>query len=160
MPRPTKFSLERANLIIEGLSQGLTRAAAAALADLDESTLSRWISSKSSFASDCEVAEAKAEARFSKVIFDAATPHAVKERKISQKADGSTETVETTKLEFDWRAAESWLKRRRKKDWSERTELTGADGRDLYDHLSDAQLEQFIAEAEAGETPQIPSAGS
>lgn len=30
----------------------------------------------------------------------------------------------------------------------------------LYDHLSDAQLEQFIAEAEAGKTPQIPSAES
>lgn len=31
----------------------------------------------------------------------------------------------------DWRAAESWLKRRRRDEWSERTELTGKDGTGL-----------------------------
>ena len=36
------------------------------------------------------------------------------------------ESVTTVGREFDWKAAESWLKRRRKEDWSERSEVTGA----------------------------------
>jgi hypothetical protein len=36
--------------------------------------------------------------------------------------------VEATKADGDWRAAESWLKRRRREDWSERQEITGAAG--------------------------------
>jgi len=42
----------------------------------------------------------------------------------------------------DWRAAMEWLKRRRREDWTERTELTGAQG---------APLEVVVRFAEEGE---------
>lgn len=102
--RPSKRNDETDRLLFESLQLGMTRHAACAVADISEVLFYEWLKDPK-FLNSCIRAENRAEAGFTNVIQAAA-------------AAG------------DWKAAESWLKRRRRKDWCEmvKQELTGADG--------------------------------
>lgn len=95
---PSKFNDERVGRICEALRNGSTRRAAALSVGVSEDTLARWLENFADFAESIARAEAECEAAMAGVIASAAT-------------------------EGDWRAAECWLKRRRKADWSEKQEL-------------------------------------
>lgn len=115
---PTKRTPEVERLIIEGLRAGLSERAAAGRVKVDEAQVRRWRLRFARFAADCDAAEAEAEARFTATIAQAAAPHDVVKTITTQTADGETVRQEVTR-EFDWRAAESWLKRRRRVDWGD-----------------------------------------
>jgi hypothetical protein len=104
MARPTKYNEERSGQIIDCLKAGNTRTAAAALAGIDQDTLTNWINRYSDFSEAVKKAEAEAETRSVKIIQEAAN--------------------------HSWQAAAWWLERRRYEDWKKREEkaLTDKDG--------------------------------
>lgn len=91
--------------LLQALREGCTRRAACAYAGIGESTLYDHLSQLPEFSESLTRAEDAAEAGFTLVIQKAA-------------ADG------------DWKAAESWLKRRRRTDWGDKVEqeISGKDG--------------------------------
>ncbi|BCM89062.1 hypothetical protein IAD21_00905 [Abditibacteriota bacterium] len=109
MARPTKFNDARMNAIVTSLRNGSTRRAAAAAAGVSESRFYDWMNRGETeeefreFRESVMRAEAECENAMAKVIITAAK-------------------------QGDWRASESWLKRRRKEDWSERSEVSGPNG--------------------------------
>lgn len=121
--RPGKFTPERVKAILEALRAGCTRTAAAAKGEIDLDTLARWCKANTEFCGDCTRAEADAEARFTLVMAQAASPHEVRETTTTTNPDGTTKTVTTVRREFDWRAAESWLKRRRRGEWGDNVNI-------------------------------------
>jgi len=105
--RPTKFNSERARVICERLAEGWTRKAAAEASGVDYATFARWLAGDTESICEAELcefreqitrAEAEAEGRMTRAISQAAS-------------DG------------DWRAAESWLKRRRYQEWGDRQDI-------------------------------------
>ena len=92
--RPSKFTPERRARVLEAITGGATRTAAALHAGIDERTLYRWMDRYVSFASDLTRAEADAELRCTALIQRAA--------------------------EIDWRAAAWWLERRRPDEYGRR----------------------------------------
>ena len=123
MGRPTKYNEARAKVVIDLLNDGCTRTAAYGSAGISKPTFLSWLGKYPDFLAEVTRAEADAEARFTKSIYKAATGY-----------------------DADWRAAESWLKRRRRDEW--------------VDHLSLSRLsdEDVIALATGG-VPGTDKAG-
>jgi hypothetical protein len=96
MGRPSKLTDARVATICEALRKGSTRKAAYESVGISKETFSDWMGKYSAFSDAVTRAEAECENRMAQVIVDAA-------------AD-------------DWRAAECWLKRRRREDWSEKVD--------------------------------------
>jgi transposase len=98
--RPTKYTPERAQQIVDALTAGNTRRAAAAAAGVSEDSLERWLGRFAGFAGAIQKAEAEAELDHVGTIQAAA-------------ANGS------------WQASAWWLERRRSDDWGrkERVEI-------------------------------------
>lgn len=89
--RPSKFSWERAEAIVKLVREGASRAAAAAGAGIDESTLYDWVKRFPEFSQCIKKAHAEAEMKMVEVITSAAKDH--------------------------WQAAAWWLERRHPKAW-------------------------------------------
>ncbi len=144
MARPTKYNPERGDRLCGLLRQGCTRKASAESCGVSYASLLRWIESYASFATDVTRAESEAEALYTAAVQKAAfgydagtttrhTKTIVKTKKTTL-PDGSiveepvllTVVSETQYIaqEFDWRAAESWLKRRRKEEWGDSADIT------------------------------------
>lgn len=100
--------------VLTALKKGNTRRAACAVGDLTEETFYRRLREDLSFSESVTRAENEAEAYYAGVIKQAA-------------AD-------------DWRAAESWLKRRRREDWGDAIDVR---------KLTDEQVIRLL-ESEAG----------
>jgi transposase-like protein len=92
MARPTKYSEEKAEKIAARLLHGCTRKAAARSVGIDYDTFLNWRRRYSSFSVLVDTAEAKCAMAMSAIVTKAAQ-------------------------EGDWRASESWLKRRRPEEW-------------------------------------------
>lgn len=151
MGRPTKLTPKIADALCQSLSNGNTRAAASAAASIDYRSLLNWLQRGEEegsgpfflFFQAVTRAEKEAEARNVAVLQKAANGWPVEERKRTVRTeirlrkirhpDGTvieepmpvelvTEEV-VTRQEFDWRAAESWLKRRQRADWGENVAL-------------------------------------
>lgn len=101
MGRRTQRTPERVGAIVSALRTGNTRRAAAAFAEVDQSTFYRWLASSATFRDAVEKAEADAEVRFASQVAKAA-------------GDGT------------WQAAAWWLERRRSSDYGrhDRTDVT------------------------------------
>lgn len=99
MARPTKYSDAIANAICDTLQVGGTRTAAVGIAGITYETFLNWIERNLDFRSAVTRAEAEAEMRYTEAIAKAA--------KGTEDSPG------------DWRAAEAWLKRRRREDWGD-----------------------------------------
>lgn len=85
------------NAVVEALKNGATRTAAAAHAGICLDTLSTWMKIHPDFSEAVTRAEGVAEYSVSQHIFN--------------------------QSQNDWRAAETWLRRRRPKDWSDVEDL-------------------------------------
>lgn len=94
MARPTKYGPEIEKRIIEALSAGASRRAAAQYAGIDETTLIHWMKRYSNFASAVIAAESRVEV--SAIV-----------------------AVRKAWMDGDWRAAIEFLKRRRSSEWGE-----------------------------------------
>lgn len=147
MARPTKYTPERSAKIIDGLKAGMTRGACCGLVSIDENSLARWIARYASFGQQVLAAEHAAEACYTDVIAKAAFGHEVVERREVHKANGDTEVTIITKREYDWKAAQFWLSRRRRDDWGDRLEVV------LYQEM--AGLLDFIAAQHPGHFAEI-----
>lgn len=90
--------------LLLSLKRGTTRTAACAFAGISLATLARWIEEDAEFAEAIACAEGCAEESMAAALFKAG--------------------------KADWRAAESWLKRRRRSEWGDSltAEHTGAGG--------------------------------
>ena len=99
MARPTKFTDRVCAKILEGLQAGLTRSAATGRAGVHPAQIGRWCTTNATFANDCDIAEAEAEARFTVIITNAAH-------------------------NGDPKLALEWLKRRRRDDWGDNEKVT------------------------------------
>ena len=115
MARPTKYSAAMRNAICNQLKTGCTRTAAAESLGIGYETFRRWMSDYEEFWGAVTRAEAEAEAMFTATIAQAA--------KGTEKEPG------------DWRAAESWLKRRRRAEWG-----------DNITHRADREVAGLLAE--------------
>ena len=124
MARPTKYSETLAKGICDALQVGATRKASAEAVGIDYNTFLRWVARFDSFATDVTRAEAKAELRFTTAL---------------AKAAQGTESEPG-----DWRAAESWLKRRRRQDWGDSIDIR---------KLDDETLLRLLAAEGGSETP-------
>lgn len=102
--RRTKRTPEVEKRILDALRVGATQKDACAAAGISDQTFLNWTRDSVDFLDAVMRAEAACAAVMAATIYEAA---------IKQK---------------DWRAAESWLKRRRKDEWSERQEMTGSGG--------------------------------
>jgi len=96
--RPTKRTPETEAKICNALRAGASRKDAAGASGINEATFGRWLHF-ADFARAVLEAESSCATRMSVRLYQEAT-----------KEDG------------DWRACLEWLKRRRKEEWSERTE--------------------------------------
>lgn len=148
MGRPSKFSEARATAIAESLRAGCTRRAACLSNGVSEDSLSRWIARFADFAERVARAEAEAEARHTATLQRAAdgwdactvtrTVKTVFKTRKTTTIDPETkqevvveepvalEEVTETRTEarqFDWRAAESWLRRRRRDEWGDQIDV-------------------------------------
>lgn len=94
MGRPTKYSPERCDVILQAIREGNTHKTAVALSGVDFSTYENWVARYSDFAADVKRADAEAEQASVTVIRQAAS---------------------TT-----WQAAAWWLERRRHEDWGKK----------------------------------------
>ena len=90
--RPSKYSPERAEIVLEALRNGNAKKTAAALAGVDNATIARWAIRSADFALAIQKAEADAEA--------------------SHVANIQAEATAGT-----WTASAWWLERRRHQDW-------------------------------------------
>lgn len=102
MARPTKYNEQTHKRICTALSAGNTRKDSAEYAGVSEATFGRWIKEYPEFEEDVQKAEADAVVRNVAIIQQAASK--------------------------TWQAAAWWLERRRKNEWSAKTEVGNADG--------------------------------
>jgi hypothetical protein len=93
-----------ATAILLALGKGQSRTAAAAVAGIHRSTLYDWTREDQAFAEACDVAEASAEAMVAEALL--------------------------ANVLLDWKAALSWLERRRRADWRPPNAATEASGPD------------------------------
>ena len=100
--RPTKYTVQNVNRILDALRGGNTRRVSCAAGNISQDTFANWLRDHSAFSDAVQKAEGEAELRNLQVIQDA---------------------TRTT-----WQAAAWWLERKHKADWSSRVEQTGADG--------------------------------
>ena len=128
--RNSKQTVEVEAKLTEALRDGCTRRAACAYAGISEQTLANWSADSFDFLHSLTRAENPAEAGFTRALANAAR-------------------------EGDWRAAESWLKRRRKDDWSEKTETQHSGTIGVEVNASDLPDDQLasIAVSGGGGTP-------
>jgi hypothetical protein len=122
-----KRTPERQLAIVNALTAGNTRRAAAAFAEIDQNTFYRWLDDDAEFKAAVENAEAKAEVRFVTRVAQAVA-------------------------EGDWHAAAWWLERRRPTDYGrrDRVEMT-VDIRRAAEALAaddGLDVDEVIAEAE------------
>lgn len=90
----SKLTPEARAKILSALRAGMTRSAAAGLAGAHKSQMTRWCERFATFATECDIAEAEAEARFTAVVTKSAH-------------------------EGNPKIALQWLKRRRREDWGD-----------------------------------------
>lgn len=102
MARPTKYTPERVQRIVETLRGGNTRRAAAWAGGIEIDTFHQWLKRYPAFSDAVKTAEADAELAM-------------------------VERVRLASVDT-WQAAAWWLERKLKQDWSARQEQTGADG--------------------------------
>ena len=95
MGRPPKYSIELQNQICEHLKQGATRTSAAEGCGISRDTFRDWLQRYPAFSGAVTRAEAEAELIHTRVLMRASSE--------------------------DWRASESWLKRRRRDEWGDNT---------------------------------------
>ena len=131
--RPTKQTDATCEKILKALRGGCTLKAACGYAGISENTLSRMKETFADFGDRIACAEAEAERTAADRLFRAGAR--------------------------DWRAAESWLKRRRSADWGDKqtTELTGKDGGPITLALNDS-LSRIYGEQEPQEDESQPEA--
>jgi hypothetical protein len=117
--RKLTFNPERAAQIVERLKAGCTRRAAAESVGVTYECLRLWLEASDrgreefvGFLASVTRAEAEAEARMTACVVKAALD--------------------------DWRAAESWLKRRRREDWGDGIAVR-------YERMTNEQLASYIA---------------
>jgi hypothetical protein len=172
MGRPTKFSDAAVEAILSKVRDGCPRSPAAESLGIDKTTLSKWLASKPTFSTLMAQAEAEAEARYAAVLQKAATgwnggsvtrtTKTVFRTRKTKQPDGTiveepvpfeevTETQVTERL-FDWRAAESWLKRRRREDWGDGLALK-------LEKMSVGELVEFILGGPPVATGDVDSRG-
>lgn len=127
---PTKYSDALAAVICQKLSVGSTRTAAAESSGIHRDTFANWMASRSAFFHAVTRAEAEAEEKFIRTIALAAKG--------------------TADVPGDWRAAESWLKRRRRDDWGDsvRAEHSGPGGGPIAIEHRQPDEESIIAAAD------------
>jgi hypothetical protein len=101
--RPTKYNADKHKSICDALKAGNTRRDSCGYASISQDTFSRWIENYPEFADDVIKSESAVAMRNVALIQKA--------------AQAGT-----------WQAAAWWLERRRKEEFSIRTEQTGADG--------------------------------
>jgi hypothetical protein len=105
MPRPTKYTEEKAAAICKDIERGNTLRVSTTVNGVPESTFNDWRNRYPEFSEAVKVAEARAEQLHVGNIVREATAG-------------------------EWTASAWWLERRRHDDWRkvERQEITGADG--------------------------------
>ena len=99
MGRPTKYDPKRVKTICQCLAEGSTRMASYQTAGIHQDTFLDWLRRYPDFFDSVMAAEAAAE-------------------------NLMVASVRKAAVGGDWRAAESWLKRRRRDDWGDNEKVT------------------------------------
>jgi hypothetical protein len=146
--RPTIRTPEVEAKLYEALHGGSSVRDACDYAGIHRDTFYEWKREFPDFSDNITRAEAECAVRNGAILQKAANGYDTVEVRTTEKIayrertvkhpDGTveeikepvpfTEVVTTKGREFDWRASLEWLKRRRRDEWSERQEVTGANG--------------------------------
>lgn len=145
--RPTKFNDARMNSICQALRDGCTVTSAVAATGIAESTYFEWLHQFTDFSEAVTRAKAESENFYVAALHTAAKPRRVVETVTTTDVDGNETSRVTEREEFDWRAAESWLKRRRREVWGDTLDLR---------RIDDDTLLRLLA-LEAGGDPPEPA---
>jgi len=121
--RPTKYTPEVADKIVEAVLNGATREDAAAVVGIHKSTLQEWMNTYPDFGERLHEADAQAVADACKTIVKAS--------------------------KNDWKAAVALLQAKRKGEWNKwaKVEVANADGKPLQintSNLTDEQLAKLL----------------
>jgi hypothetical protein len=127
MARPTKLDQELQKKITDAIQSGVDKKVAAAMVNIGEATLYRWLK-------DAEAPDASIELQEFRESIERAEAEAevIKVARITQAANNG-----------NWKAASWWLERKHPQRWSEtkklQTEITGADGGPIKISIEDAK---------------------
>jgi transposase len=167
MARKTKLNDQTQTALVKLLERGVTVKDACAAVGIDEKTYYNWI--KRGEANDPEYiqffqltnrAHNAAKIAMIESLYVASqrrtertvTVKTYRETRLRKTAEGEEvpytyekqwETVTTTPMLGDWRAAESYLKRRHSDEWSERIEHTGEDGKPIVIAITKMDVDEL-----------------
>lgn len=99
--RPTKFTDVAREQVVDALRKGYTRAAAAGVAGVHVSQVTRWCEKFATFASECAVAEQEAEAHFTELAFENCEPKQALEWLKRRRRLDFGDTIDIRKLDDD-----------------------------------------------------------
>ena len=136
--RNSKLTPELQKKVTDFLAEGCTRRAACGASNISQDSFARYLKLSADFADAVAQAEAEAETKFTKSIWKSATGY-----------------------DSDWRAAESWLKRRRREEWGDNVaaalpDLSEFDDTELDRIAAGEPIERVLASSRrrrAGKTP-------
>lgn len=134
MARPTSYKPEFVETARELCAQGATDREVAHALDIAESTLYVWQNKYPEFAEALKVSKAIADDRVERSLYRRAVGYSFDAVKIFQ---NGTQIPYVEHVPPDTTAMIFWLKNRRKAQWRDRTELTGADGAPLTVQIVD-----------------------
>jgi TPP-dependent trihydroxycyclohexane-1,2-dione (THcHDO) dehydratase len=162
MARPSKYTPARRAVVLRALKAGNTRTAAAAVAGVDGETVARWIERYADFSAAVTRAEDQAEAMYLAVLKKEATGYPVVERTETIDAEGVATIKTVRKRLHDWRAAESWLKRRRRDEWGDnvQAEHSGMIGLRAFDTIKVGNADNVAGEVATEEPVEDSGQGT
>jgi hypothetical protein len=132
--RPTKYKPEYDDLAFKFCLMGATDARLAEFFEVVESTINCWKLEHPTFSESIKKGREEADANVANSLYNRARGLTVKETREVTLDDGSKDVLVSTKeLPPDTAAAFIWLKNRQR--WTDRHEVTGADGGALQMHV-------------------------
>jgi hypothetical protein len=153
--RPTRYKAEYAEQAYNYCLLGATDTELAGFFGVVESTLNLWKKVHKEFSESVTRGKDIADAKVARALYDGCTDrYVIEQQVIKVKVDQYEEEVKTVDvvkvIPADFRNQQFWLKNRQKNKWRDKTEqgFTDKDNNDLFNHLTEAELDDEIKAAE------------
>ena len=134
---PTAFRDEYCELATNYCLLGATDAQLAEFFDVSETTINNWKIAHPEFLVSVKAGKDVADAKVANALYHRSIGYSHEDVHISNYQGEITETPITKHYPPESKAITFWLTNRQRKLWSERKEVTGADGKDLIPEKSE-----------------------
>lgn len=151
--RPTVYNPEFCEKVATLALNGATDAEIAAELDVDPATFYRWRAKYPAFKAACQWGKDNCDERVERSLYARAVGYSYETVKIMQHEGRPVVVSHVEHIAPDIGAAKMWLTNRKRRDWSERSQIEHGNVGD-FDSMSPDELDQFIAkETEALRVP-------